>query len=80
MVADLGMPGMTGFDLIERVRDSNRPEIRDLPAVALTAYARSEDRAKALLAGFHTHLPKPVDPALLMSTVASLAGRTPVSD
>ena len=46
------MPGITGFDLIARVRDSSRSEIRDLPAVALTAYARSEDRTKALLAGF----------------------------
>ena len=80
IVADLGMPVMTGFDLIERIRGSNRPELRDLPAVALTAYARSEDRAKALLAGFQNHLPKPLDPALLMSTVAALAGRTPVSD
>jgi PAS domain S-box-containing protein len=80
LVADLGMPGMTGFDLIEKVRKSDRRQLRDLPAVALTAYARSEDRAKALLAGFHAHLPKPVDPETLMATVASLAGRTPVSD
>ena len=80
LVADLGMPGMTGFDLIARIRQSERPEIRDLPAVALTAYARSEDRAKALLAGFDTHLAKPVDPEVLMSTVASLGGRAPVRD
>jgi CheY-like chemotaxis protein len=80
LVADLGMPGMTGFDLITHVRASKEHKIRELPAIALTAYARSEDRAKALLAGFHAHLSKPVDPGALMAIVASLAGRTPVSD
>jgi len=77
LVADLGMPGMSGFDLIACLRNSNRADIRELPAAALTAYARSEDRAKALEAGFQTHLAKPVDPSALMAVVAALAGRAP---
>ena len=47
-----------------------------VPAAALTAYARTEDRMQALLAGFHLHMPKPVQPAELAAVVASLAGRT----
>ncbi len=78
LVADLGMPKMTGFELIDRVRHSTRPEIRDLPAAALTAYARSEDRAKALRCGFQMHLTKPIDPGKLMAAMASLAGRANV--
>jgi CheY-like chemotaxis protein len=46
-----------------------------MPAVALTAYARAEDRRAALLAGFQTHVPKPVDPTELLTVVASLVGR-----
>ncbi len=47
----------------------------DTPAVALTAFARSEDRQQALLAGYQYHIPKPVDPAELVAVVASLGGR-----
>ena len=47
-----------------------------MPAVALTAYARTEDRVKALLAGFQSHVPKPVEPAELVTVIASLAQRT----
>ena len=75
LLADLGMPQMSGFELIDRVRRSERPEIREMPAAALTAYARSEDRAKALRSGFQMHLAKPVDPGELMAAVAALAGR-----
>ena len=63
LLADLGMPQMSGFDLIDRVRRSERAAIKEIPAVALTAYARSEDRTKALRSGFQIHLAKPVDPA-----------------
>jgi PAS domain S-box-containing protein len=73
LVADLGMPGMTGFDLIARIRQSKDPHIRELPAAALTAFARSEDRTRALRAGFQTHLSKPIEPAELMAATASLA-------
>ena len=49
--------------------------VRDVPAAALTAYARSEDRMKALRAGFQIHLAKPIDPAELVTTIAALAKR-----
>jgi PAS domain S-box-containing protein len=75
LVADLGLPQMSGFELIDRVRRSERPAIRAIPAVALTAYARSEDRTKALRSGFQLHLAKPVDPGELMAAMATLAKR-----
>jgi CheY-like chemotaxis protein len=76
MLADLGMPHMSGFELIEQVRHKDRrPEIRGMPAAALTAYARSEDRTRALNSGFQLHLAKPVDPGELMAAMASLAKR-----
>jgi PAS domain S-box-containing protein len=75
LVADLGMPQMDGFQLIERVRRSNDPAVRDVPAAALTAYARSEDRARVLQSGFEMHLAKPIDPIELVSAVKALARR-----
>jgi CheY-like chemotaxis protein len=75
LVADLGMPHMDGFELIARVRCSTEG-VRDVPAAAVTAYARSEDRAKALKSGFQIHLSKPIDPAELMAAIATLARRT----
>jgi PAS domain S-box-containing protein len=73
VVADLGMPGLDGFGFIERVRRHENPKIRQIPAAALTAYARSEDRMKALKSGFQIHLAKPIDPAELVTTIAALA-------
>ena len=75
LVSDVGMPDEDGYDLIRQVRSSGR-SVKQLPAVALTAYARAEDRKRALLAGFQTHIAKPVDPDELVAVVASLAGRT----
>jgi CheY-like chemotaxis protein len=75
LVADLGMPQMDGFELIARVRRNADRAVRDVPAAALTAYARSEDRAKALRSGFQLHLSKPIDPAELMAAIAALARR-----
>jgi CheY-like chemotaxis protein len=75
IVADLGMPTLDGFAFIERVRRHSNPRIREVPAAALTAYARSEDRVKALRAGFQIHLAKPIDPAELVTTMAALARR-----
>jgi PAS domain S-box-containing protein len=74
LVIDLGMPEMDGFELIRRIRSAG-PAIRDLPAAALTAFARSEDRTKALRSGFEMHLSKPVDPGELVASVATLARR-----
>jgi len=73
LVADLGMPLMDGFELVRRVRTSEDPSIRDIPAAALTAYARSEDRARTLQNGFEIHLSKPIDPVELASAVKALA-------
>jgi CheY-like chemotaxis protein len=73
IVADLGMPGVDGFQLIEWVRQHPNPSVRNAPAAALTAYARADDRMKALRAGFQIHLAKPIDPAELVTTIASLA-------
>jgi PAS domain S-box-containing protein len=74
LVSDLGMPAVDGFELIRRIRQM-RGAARDLPAAALTAYARSEDRAKTLRSGFEMHLAKPIDPSELIAAVASLARR-----
>jgi PAS domain S-box-containing protein len=74
IVCDIGMPEQDGYDLIHRVRAD--PATRDIPAAALTAFARPEDRKRSLLAGFQTHVAKPVDPAELTAVVASLAFRT----
>jgi PAS domain S-box-containing protein len=75
LVIDLAMPGMDGFEFISRVRASSNPAIRAIPAAALTAYARSEDRTRALRSGFELHLAKPIDPAELVASVATLARR-----
>ncbi len=74
LISDLGMPGMDGYELIRRVREMDG-RARYIPAAALTAYARSEDRAKALHLGFEMHLSKPIDPSELIAAVASLARR-----
>jgi PAS domain S-box-containing protein len=73
LVADIGMPRMDGFALITQIRRHPDPRVRDVRAVALTAYVRSEDRAKALRSGFHAHLAKPIDPAEMIAAVAALA-------
>jgi PAS domain S-box-containing protein len=75
LISDLGMPESDGFELIREVR-ARGYTFQTLPAIALTAYARTEDRRKALLAGFQLHLTKPVDPTELSAAIASLVGRT----
>jgi PAS domain S-box-containing protein len=75
LVSDVGLPDTDGYDLIREVR-ARGFTAKELPAVALTAFARSEDRRRALLAGFQVHVAKPVDPDELVAVVASLVGRT----
>ena len=75
LVVDLGMPEMDGFEFISRVRSSPNAS-RDIPAAALTAFARSEDRTRALRSGFEMHLAKPVDPGELVASVATLVRRS----
>jgi PAS domain S-box-containing protein len=74
LICDIGMPDQDGYDLIREVRAN--PATKDIPAAALTAFARTQDRKRSLLAGFQTHVAKPVDPAELTAAVASLAFRT----
>lgn len=75
IVSDIGMPGEDGYDLIRRLRALSREEGGRTPAVALTAYARPEDRRKALMSGFQNHAAKPIEPQELVMVVAHLAGR-----
>lgn len=75
LVSDIGMPEGDGYELMRRVRQMCNAEKFWLPAVALTAYASAEDRMMALAAGFQMHVTKPVEPAELITVVASLAGR-----
>jgi PAS domain S-box-containing protein len=72
IVSDIGMPELDGYELLRRLRAAGH----NLPAIALTAFARSEDRTQALLAGFQTHISKPVDSRELVAHVAALLGRT----
>ena len=76
LVSDIGMPGEDGYSLIRRVRALGPEHGGNIPAIALTAYARSEDRLKTIMAGFQIHVAKPVDTGVLLALVASLAGRT----
>jgi PAS domain S-box-containing protein len=76
LVSDIEMPGEDGYALIRRVRALDRSSGGGIPAVALTAYGRMEDRLRAIAAGYSMHVPKPVDPAELTTIVASLAGRS----
>ena len=74
LIADIGMPGMDGLQLIRAVRQMKEP-VHRIPAAALTAYARSHDRITSLASGFHMHLVKPIDPLELVVAVATLAPR-----
>ena len=75
LISDLGMPDEDGYSLIEKIRALPAERGGGIPAAALTAYARAEDRMRVLRSGFQFHLPKPVDSAELVTVVASLAGR-----
>ncbi len=76
LVSDIGMPSEDGYSLIRKVRTLLKKSPTVLPAAALTAYARMEDRSRAMLAGFQSHITKPIDPDELLIVVATLAGRT----
>ncbi len=76
LVSDIGMPEEDGYSLISKVRALSPEQGGLIPAAALTAYARAEDRTRSLMSGFQIHLPKPVEPAELAAVVANLAGRS----
>jgi CheY-like chemotaxis protein len=71
IVSDIGMPSRDGYELIKECRTRGITT----PAIALTAFARSEDRTRAMLCGFQSHLTKPVEPAELLASIGALAGR-----
>jgi CheY-like chemotaxis protein len=75
LVSDIGMPEEDGLSLLRRVRARPVEEGGRVPAVALTAYARAEDRTKSLMAGFNTHVTKPIETAELVMALANLTGR-----
>ena len=74
-VLDIGLPGMDGYELLKRIRAASRRSAGgDIPAAALTAYARAADRTRSLRAGFQMHLSKPVQPTELAAAVLALIG------
>jgi CheY-like chemotaxis protein len=74
LVSDIGMPEEDGYSLMRSVRRFGAEDGGKVPAVALTAYARDEDRMRALLAGYQVHVAKPVNPAELVAVIAGLTG------
>ncbi|HEX8492548.1 MAG TPA: PAS domain S-box protein [Pyrinomonadaceae bacterium] len=79
MVCDIGMPGEDGYSLIRKVRAAEAGRDEQTPALALTGYARSEDRVQALSAGYQMHMAKPIDPLELTAAVATLSKRVPIN-
>jgi CheY-like chemotaxis protein len=71
LLSDIGMPEMDGYALIRRVRALSAP-MKSIPAIAVTAYARAEDRQRSLLAGYQMHISKPVETPELIAAIASL--------
>jgi signal transduction histidine kinase/CheY-like chemotaxis protein len=74
ILSDIGMPGEDGYSLIRKIRTLPSPEKNSIPAVALTAFARNEDRTRALVEGFNLHVAKPIDLDQLVRAVADLTG------
>ena len=77
LVSDVGMPDTDGYEFIRRVRTSPDKSTRQIPAIAVTAYANPEDRIRAVVAGYQAHLAKPVDPALVAASIAGLVRSGP---
>ena len=75
VISDIGMPQGDGYSLVRDIRTHPSESKRSIPVVALTAFARSEDRTRALVEGFNVHMAKPVEPSELIETVARLAGQ-----
>jgi signal transduction histidine kinase len=72
LISDIGMPGEDGIDLITRLRSSDSVDTNEIPALALTAYARPEERERILAAGYRSHLTKPIEPDVLIREIAAL--------
>jgi len=76
LISDIGMAHEDGYQLIAKVRSLADERIARVPAIAVTAYARAEDRQRLLLAGFQMHITKPIEPQELVAGIASLVGVT----
>ena len=76
LLADIGMPGEDGYSLMQRIRAQCPPGSASIPAAALTALARDEDRERALRNGFQLHLAKPIDASAVVAAVAMLNATT----
>jgi hypothetical protein len=76
LISDIGMAGADGYQLIRELRSMQDERIATIPAVAVTAYARADDRRRLLLAGYQMHISKPVEPQELVAGIASLIGLT----
>jgi signal transduction histidine kinase/ActR/RegA family two-component response regulator len=76
LVSDIGLPDEDGYSLIRRIRQRESQRGGFLPAIALTGYARADDKIRALVAGFQAHVPKPLEPAELMAAIADVGGRS----
>jgi signal transduction histidine kinase/CheY-like chemotaxis protein len=76
IISDIGMPDEDGYLLIRKIRTLAQDSKKNIPAIALTAFARKEDRMQALVAGFNAHLAKPVEPTTLIAMIADLVGKT----
>jgi CheY-like chemotaxis protein len=76
LISDIGMPEADGYELMRNIRRLPADRGGKMPAIALTAYARTEDRLQALRAGYQMHVPKPVELAELVAVASSLAGRS----
>lgn len=75
LISDIGMPNQDGYELIRRVRALPADKPRTIPAIALTAFARKQDRLRVLSAGYQMHVPKPIEPIELATVVASVTKR-----
>jgi CheY-like chemotaxis protein len=75
LISDIGMPDVDGYALIQSIRKLPERSGGRIPAIAVTAFARPQDRSRAFLAGFDVYLPKPVDPAELVAVMCNLTGR-----
>jgi signal transduction histidine kinase/ActR/RegA family two-component response regulator len=80
IISDIGMPGRDGYDLVRALRELPPERGGQLPVIALTAYARSEDAAHALREGFQMHIPKPFEPSELLNAAATLCKKRRMSD
>ncbi len=74
LISDIGLPDVDGYELVQHIREHDSKSHSGIPAIALTAYARAEDRMRALRAGYQVHIAKPVEPAELLAAIASFAG------